>query len=688
MEPNNPQIMNQNFFQHPISLNDFNIMERLSMTAYGSVYKAIYKKTGKVYALKAKKQGYFKDQEKEKDYLREKEILYDLTKKNSHHVVKLYADFQDTNHRYLVMKFCEGTSLSKLKGNNPHGYVDQKLVIHILTQLLETLKYLHDTCHIIHREITPDNIILGTDYNIRIVGFGIAAYLVNSNNILVSNKSRKGLMQYAPPELIFFPPPLNYDYKLDIFSSGFTIYSLMNPSPEGQINLPKKTISKNNDIHRSANLLVNNFYDSWLSEFVELLYENDQAKRPTAASALHLLKGLQNDPRLIEKYNNTNRANNDNRTENNINNNNNAFMNNLNNTIPSENNRVTDQNNPLIEEPPQLNIVFDNRILSSMKCLLFVLDKLDIINFTKAQMNALFNNNPIYSQQCVLYSFYQVLNVLKQWENGQISKENYEQIIINFIKNIFNNNNSGISGTRPIILLYMMCSIFKKEFQQNFNIYQNNIFDNIIKNNFKDFQTILPMNNKIIYDSISKIILDFQNNYKGPFVDQFYFIAITLSKCPQCGNLFGISSFESCQFLQLNTPNPENEIQNVINEHFIPKSGTGNKYNCQNCGCQGKKLRQRYCLNLPNYLFLELEDKNKVNFAKKIGVPLYNGQNYYYEYISSIYKFKNNESTSFCAVLKNVNNYYFYANDSVQQVPEKYVFLERPSLALYKKVSA
>ena len=688
MEPNNPQIMNQNFFQHPISLSDFNIMERLSMTAYGSVYKAIYKKNGKIYALKAKKQGYFKDQEKEKDYLREKEILYDLTKKNSHHVVKLYADFQDTNHRYLVLKFCDGTSLSKLNGNNPHGYVDQKLVIHILTQLLETLKYLHDTCHIIHREITPDNIILGTDNNIRIVGFGIAAYLVNSNNILVSNKSRKGQMQYAPPELIFFPPPLNYDYKLDIFSLGFTIYSLMNPSSEGQINLPKKTISKNNDIHRSANLLVNNFYDSWLSEFVELLYENDQAKRPTAASALHLLKGLQNDPRLIEKYNNTNRANNNNRTENNINNNNNAFMNNFNNTIPSENNRVTDQNNPLIEEPPQLNIVFDNRILSSMKCLLFVLDKLDIINFTKAQMNALFNNNPLNSQQSVLYSFYQILNVLKQWENGQISKENYEQIIINFIKNIFNNNNSGISGTRPIILLYMMCSIFKKEFQQNFNIYQNNIFDNIIKNNFKDFQTILPMNNQLIYDSISKKILDFQNNYKGPFVDQFYFLAITLSKCPQCGSLFGISSFEICQFLQLNTPNPENDIQNVINEHFIPKSGTGNKYNCQNCGCQGKKLRQRYCLNLPNYLFLELEDKNKVNFAKKIGVPLYNGQNYYYEYISSIYKFKNNETTSFCAVLKNVNNYYFYANDSVQQVPEKYVFLERPSLALYKKVSA
>ena len=687
MEPVNHQNMNQHFFQFPISFSDFNIIEQLSMSAYCTVYKACYKKTGKIYALKAKKQGYFQNNQKdqkEKDYFREKEILYDITKKNCHHVVKLYTDFQDANCRYLVMKYCEGTKLSQLRGNNPQGYVDQKLIIHILTQLLETLKYLHDTFHIIHRDITPNNIILGTDNNVKILGFGMSAYLVNPNHQLVSNKSSKGSLQFAPPELIFFPPPLNYDYKVDIFSLGFTIYSLMNPSPDGKINLPQKTVMKNNDLHRSSNILMNTFYENWLNDFVQLLYENDQSKRPTAAMALDYLKRLQTDPKFNEKYNAINQP----KKNKGLENNNNPFMNNPNISIPNVNNKVTNQKNPLIEEQPQRDMVFDNKILSSMKCLLFIIYKLDIINFIKSQLYTLFNNNQL-PNQCGLYSFYQILDVLRQYESGQINKENYEQMIINFIKIIFNNNNSGISGTRPIILFYMMSSIFRSEFHRYFDkCYQNNIFDNIIKNNFKDFEIILPMNIQTIYSSIKEIILNFQHNYKGPFVDQFYFLIITLSKCPKCGNLFGISSLDITQFLQLNVPNQESDIQNLINEFFTPKLGTGNHYNCRNCGSEGKKLRQNHCLNLPNYLFFELEDKGKINFVKKIAVPLYNGQHYYYEYYASIYKYKNNETTSFCAVFKIGNNYYFYFNDNIQQVPEKYLFLERPSLALYKKVSA
>ena len=132
-----------------------------------------HKKTGLIYAIKAKKQEYFQNQERNIDYMREKEVLYDLIKKNFPHAVKLFADFQDSNFRYLVMEFCEGKSLDKIRGEVPGGYVDQKLVINILQQLLETLKYLHDTCHIIHRDIKPENIILSSDNNIKLIGFGI-----------------------------------------------------------------------------------------------------------------------------------------------------------------------------------------------------------------------------------------------------------------------------------------------------------------------------------------------------------------------------------------------------------------------------------------------------------------------------------------------------------------------------------
>ena len=684
MEQFSLQSMNHGNLQTPISFNDFNILEQLSNSSFSSVYKAIYKKTGQIYALKAKKQEIFKKKEKEIDYLREKTILYDLTKNNYYHAVKLYGDFQDNNNRYLVMEFCEGISLDKLRGNAENrGYVDQRLVIHILTQMLEILSYLHDNCHIMHRDIIPNNIILGKDNNIKLLGFGISAYLSNENKELVSNKSSKFLLSFAPPEILFNPSPLNYDYKVDIYSLGFTIYSLMNPSQGSKLNLPKETVNENGGFKRYENNLVNNFYEPWLIHFVAILYDNDQSKRPTAFNALNFLKEIQANPSKKETIKNFH--NNRNRDRNvpmhNLNIANNSSNNQINN-----NNKVSNQSNPLMEQQSQPVFPNDNKVISSMKSLIFILYKMDSFNFIKAQLSSLLSNSQINNNQLITFSFCRVLDAIKQVENGQLNITDYDKIICDFIKNIFNKNNSGISGTRPIILYYMMSNIFKNESLQYFNnIKGNNIFDDIIKNNFEEFNIILPMNNPKISKTIKEKILDFKKNYKDPFTENFCFLILNLSKCPSCESLFGISGFNIAMFLQLDVLKLESNVSDLIKDYFTPKIDVAN-YNCSNCGCQGKKLRQKFCLNLPNYLFLELEDKNKINFNEKISVPLYNGKTFVYDYYASIYKIKINETMDFCAVIKIGNNYYFYSNNTVQQVPEKYIFLERPSLALYKRV--
>ena len=137
--------------------------------------------------------------------------------------------------------------------------------------------------------------------------------------------------------------------------------------------------------------------------------------------------------------------------------------------------------------------------------------------------------------------------------------------------------------------------------------------------------------------------------------------------------------------MQLDVPNDENNLSDIINDFFTPKIGHGN-YSC-NCGCHGKKLKQHFCLNLPNYLLLEFEDKNKINFHDQILVPLYNGQNFIYQYFASIYKINKNDISSFCAVLKSENNYYLYSDDTIKKVPKTNTFLECPSMAIYKKMS-
>ena len=713
--------INNHTFNHPISINDFEIIKELGNGAFGYVYKSKYKNTGMIYAVKYIKQSEFKKQGKELDFKREKAILYDLTKRDYPHTVKLYADFEDNNFRYLVMELLEGTYLHELKGTFQNkGYVDQQLVINILKQLLEILKYLHDTCHIMHRDIKPDNIILEKNGNIKVFDFGISAYLENNTNSdpqLVSNKSLKGFIKMLPNEVLFSPFPLNYDFKIDVFALGFTIFSIMNQSKGKNFILPRTIEGKYGNMKIFQNNVINNFYDSWLFDFLCLLYENDKTKRPTAATALNFLNGFLTNPNLTALYNNLkikrnkeisnvnvlfrresfNQQPSNNFLINSVNNNQitNAVPNIMTNSSPINiNNNIYNINNSNImnsgisevEQFLRPNMGKENRIKSSMKCLLYILYKLDNMNSIRTQLNRLFNNPQTNYSNLVLYYFNQMMNSLQQLENRQINNIYYDQFINNFITTIFNNNNSGISGARPIILFYMMSSTCKHEFKQNFNnIYQNNIYDYIIQNNFFNFNYILPMNSQNIYNSISKKIFDFKNEYKGIFVDNFYFLLLSLSKCAQCGNLFGIHSYEIGSFLQLDVPNQVNNIQELINDYFTPKPGTGN-YNCNNCGCQGKKSKHKYCLNLPNYLFLELEDKNKIFFSDQIAVPLYNNQYYNYQFYACIFKRKINDISSFATVLKVGNAYFLYSDDRVDPYSSN-IALDCPSVALYKRIS-
>ena len=706
--PNNIQ---NNFFQTPMSINDFEVQEVKGHGKFGSVSKVIYKKTGMIFALKIIK----KNEETEIDFLREKQILYDLTKKNYKHVVKLYAHFEDYNNRYLVMEFVDGTTLKVLKGNPPNGYVAQELVINILMQLLEALVYLHDECHVIHRDIKPDNIILEKNGNIKLLDFGLSAYLSNPDPHLVSNRSLKGALHFAPEEIIFAPQPLNYDYKIDVFSLGFTIYSLMNPSGVGKkYNLPQITTGKyGQDLTRYDSNIINNFYSPWLIEFVEKLYENNQAKRPTAAFALKSLKEQLSKPnpnnnvklkRMNSEINNVNvfinRNNINNQIYNKVQNNNISISQSI-----ESNNNMNKINNPMagvnfgggsevntskseVEIFLNPNMGKENKIKSSMKCVLYILFKLDDMYLIRAQYQSIFNNCRTNYSQFVMFSFYQILNNLQQLEQGQIKLPSYDQAVNNFITHIFNNNNSGVSGARPMILFYMLTNCFRNEFQQNFkDIYPNKIYDLVIQNNYCFYNCLLPMNSPIIYKAVSDKILSFKDRFRGPFVDNFYFLLILLSKCPQCGSLFGISEFEIGQFLPLDVPNPENNISDLINNFFSPILLAGNN-NCKNCGCQGKKLRQKYCLNLPKYLFLEFEERNKIFFNEKIAVPFFNGQFCYYQFCSCIYKSRINDTSTFNAVVKSGNGYCYYSNDQVNFLPATPINLENPSLAVYKLITS
>ena len=704
--------INNQFYNTPLSFNDFIILQKIGEGYFGSVYKVQYKKDMQIYAIKSyDKSKATKDSAV--DYIREKAILYDLNQRGNSSIVKLYADFEDLRTRNLVMECVEGTTLKKLRGNF-NGYVPQKDITNILYQLLETLQFLHDKCHIVHRDIKPDNIIIQKNNKIKLLDFGISAYLENPNKILVSQKSFKGQKHYIAPEILLLPPPFNYDYKIDIFALGFTMYSVMNPTNNSdEDNLPKKTEGVQGMFSRRNVYIKNDFYDQWLIDFVESLYDDDQNRRPKAIDALNLLQKFLTNPKVTYIFNNLKSK----ASQENINNMNMQFMrsaptkviNNFNTTVPNpmsrsaqQINTMTNNNIPFTsvqrmnssnitqinrKEPLFLNAEMsnDNRVLSSMKSLLQVLLRLDGMDYIQAQTMSLFTDMHIDYSKYFIHSYHQMLNSIlpKNLIQNQVVQVIYNQNVNEFIRKVFLNNNSGISGTRPIILFYMITSILKDDILQYFNHYPNRVLDHIIQNNFMGLNSIIPMTNPTIYNSISQQIFEFKNKYKGPLVDNFYFLILSVSRCSRCNNLFGIRTLVA-QFLQLDVKNPQNNILDLINNYFAIQNGLKN---CNKCGIQVQKMKKLYLLNAPNYLVLEFEDKNFVNFNSNIMLPLFNGMMCQYEYVSAIYKLKINNITDFVAVFKYNNNLFFYSDDKIYSCPPNYINSQCPSLAIFKKIS-
>ena len=84
--------------------------------------------------------------------------------------------------------------------------------------------------------------------------------------------------------------------------------------------------------------------------------------------ALNLLKGLQTNPQMLEAYKNL---------------------------YKQINNKMSSKTNPLIKKPSPPDFINDNRVISSMKSLLYLLYKLDIMNFIKAKLHSIFSHSQV-----------------------------------------------------------------------------------------------------------------------------------------------------------------------------------------------------------------------------------------------------------------------------------------------------
>jgi len=132
-------------------------------------------------------------------------------------IVKLVDYFVEDHRSYLVLEHIDGPSLRGLV--QKEGRQKEERVRQLALQMCDILEYLHGlTPPVVHRDFTPDNLILGADGVLKLVDFNVAHQSESTATGTVVGKHA-----YLPPEQFRGKPTT----QSDIYALGATLYYLL-----------------------------------------------------------------------------------------------------------------------------------------------------------------------------------------------------------------------------------------------------------------------------------------------------------------------------------------------------------------------------------------------------------------------------------------------------------------------------
>ena len=163
-------------------------------------------------------------------FLGEARILASL---NHPHIVQVVEIGQDGGQPFIAMEHIDGESLASIAASQSETAGGQPLAlalgVHIVSGVLAGLHYLHERrddagrpLSLIHRDVSPRNVLVGYEGAVKLIDFGIAR---PANRPGVTRQGTvRGTVPYMSPEQC---RGLLLDRRTDVFSAGILLYELV-----------------------------------------------------------------------------------------------------------------------------------------------------------------------------------------------------------------------------------------------------------------------------------------------------------------------------------------------------------------------------------------------------------------------------------------------------------------------------
>jgi serine/threonine-protein kinase len=150
-----------------------------------------------------------------------------------HHpnVVQAYDFGEADGTLFLVLEFVDGPSIARILRalRRTQGAMPAAVAAHFAHQVCRALDYVHnlrgvdgEPLHVIHRDVTPSNLVVTAAGALKLLDFGVAKY--GASEARTQNRTVKGKPAYLAPEAL---EGKVFDGRVDLFSLGIVLHEML-----------------------------------------------------------------------------------------------------------------------------------------------------------------------------------------------------------------------------------------------------------------------------------------------------------------------------------------------------------------------------------------------------------------------------------------------------------------------------
>ncbi|MBI2609280.1 MAG: serine/threonine protein kinase [Deltaproteobacteria bacterium] len=217
----------------PIHFGKYILLDKIATGGMAEVFLAMAKGLGgfeKILVVKRILPHHTANKEFLKMFVNEARIALQLNQSN---IIQIYDFGEENGHYYLAMEYVEGKNLRELLAclEEEGSKLPLEHVLFFMSEIAKGLDYAHRKkddkthalLHLVHRDVSPQNILISYEGEVKIIDFGIAqAVMLEDETSKV--QVLKGKFAYMSPEQV---EGTKLDCRSDIFSLGILLYETL-----------------------------------------------------------------------------------------------------------------------------------------------------------------------------------------------------------------------------------------------------------------------------------------------------------------------------------------------------------------------------------------------------------------------------------------------------------------------------